>query len=66
MILLVVFGVMNLAAMVIIALGLAGARLWFPGAAFRLGLGVASFGAILAVVADPDLAAGLRHVAMSM
>jgi hypothetical protein len=32
MILLVVFGVMNLAAMVITALGLAGERLWFPGA----------------------------------
>jgi len=66
MILLVVLGVMNLAAMVITALGLAGERLWFPGAAFRLGLGVASFAAILAVVADPGLAAGLGHVAMPM
>jgi hypothetical protein len=46
--------------------GLAGARLWFPGAPFRLGLGIASLAAILAVVADPGLAAGLGHVAMSM
>jgi predicted metal-binding membrane protein len=66
MVLLVVFGVMNVAAMVVVAAALTAERLWFPGATFRRVMGLVSVAAIAVIVADPAVAAGLRHVAKQM
>jgi len=66
MVLLVVFGVMNVAAMAVVAAALTAERLWLPGATFRRVMGLVSVAAVAVVIADPAVAAGLHHSATQM
>lgn len=59
MALMVVFGTMNVAAMVVLGLVVAAEKLWARGMAVARGIGVASAVLAVAVLASPELAVGL-------
>ena len=65
MALMLAFGVMNLAAMVVLAAVIAVEKQWSHGSGFAKIVGIASFGLALVVIFYPGLAPGLHPRAMT-
>jgi len=65
MVLLVAFGVMNLAAMVVLALVVAVEKIWRHGDLFAKGVGVAALAYAVALVFAPHLAPGLAPTSVA-
>lgn len=59
MVLMIAFGVMNIAAMIVLAVVIAVEKLWRHGEAFSRAVGVAAIGYAIALVFVPELAPGL-------
>jgi predicted metal-binding membrane protein len=66
MLLLITFGVMNVLAMVDLAVVIVAEKVLAPGRWFSVGVGLVAFGLAAAVWADPSLAPGLHVAATKM